>query len=152
MKERVKGGIFIRMRPCPVCRHPALAKIDRALSLRTLTGVEVAAIVGCSEATVSRHRHQHMIPTAAETVKMTQDVAELADLDILAEIRGLYGRMLSALAAAEQKSNWRAVQAFATEARRDLELLAKILRDIQGMTASDPTDYEHQLEGGTHDD
>jgi len=93
-----------------------------------------------------------MIPTAAETVKMTQDVAELADLDILAEIRGLYGRMLSALAAAEQKSNWRAVQAFATEARRDLELLAKILRDIQGMTASDPTDYEHQLEGGTHDD
>jgi len=62
---------------------------------------------------------------------MPQEAPELADLDILAEMRGLYRRIREHLDRADNTDNWQAIRAFHAEARRDLELLAKLLGELE---------------------
>jgi len=55
---------------------------------------------------------------------------ELRDVDVLAEMRSLYHRMRTHLEAVDDTDNWQAIRAFHSEARRDLELLAKLLGEL----------------------
>lgn len=68
-----------------------------------------------------------MLPEQAERLALDD---ELADVDVLAEIRALYRRMIGFLRRAEEADNWPAVRAFHAEARKDLELLAKLLGEL----------------------
>jgi hypothetical protein len=56
--------------------------------------------------------------------------ADLRDVDVLVEMRELYTRMKRHLEAVEDTNNWKAIGAFHAEARRDLELLAKLLGQL----------------------
>lgn len=94
----------------------------------TMSGAEVARAVGCSAASVSRHRKRHLLPSVAET--MEQAAPDLASLDILAEMRELYESIREHLDRADETNNWQAIRAFHAEARRDLELLAKLMGEL----------------------
>jgi phytoene/squalene synthetase len=55
---------------------------------------------------------------------------ELSHIDLLKEMRTLYHRMNLHLERVEETDNWQAIRAFHAEARRDLELLAKLMGEL----------------------
>ncbi|MDP9438680.1 MAG: hypothetical protein M3P49_08040 [Actinomycetota bacterium] len=87
----------------------------------------VAAVYGVSYDALRRHKANHLLPETRERLATDE---ELADVDVLAEMRALYRRMLAFLERAEEADAWPAVRAFHAEARRDLELLAKLVGDL----------------------
>jgi hypothetical protein len=88
---------------------------------------EIASRFDVTQAAVDRHRRNHLRPYLAELIR---EDPELAELNPLAEIKALYFRVRRLLDMAEDANDWPAIRAFHSEARRDLELLAKIVGDI----------------------
>jgi hypothetical protein len=114
-------------RRCTVCTHPERTDLDLALSDPSRAISQIAAKYGVSEDALSRHKANHLIPEMRE--KLTED-PDLRDVDVLAEMKGLYARMKGHLERVEETDNWQAIKAFHSEARTDLELLAKLIGQL----------------------
>lgn len=116
------------MKPCTLCTHPHRERLDKALALRTTSPAAVARELGCHRASITRHVKNHLLPAVTEQVKSDP---ELQEVNILRELKQLYTKMKEHLGRAEQEDNWRAIRSFHAEARQDLELLAKLLGELQ---------------------
>jgi AcrR family transcriptional regulator len=115
---------------CAVCNHSEREAFEKDLALERTTAAEVARRVGCNRSTVTRHLKNHLLPELRESYQASAE-PELKHLDVLAEMKELYGRMKQHLADAEAAKDWQAIRGFHAEARKDLELLAKLLGELQ---------------------
>lgn len=113
---------------CSVCSHPQRAEYDRALLLETRTQADVAREIGCHRSSVSRHVSNHLLPEASAQLAESDD---MAGLDIIEELEELYTCMKHHLERAEAADNWHAIRGFHAEARKDLELLARLIGELQ---------------------
>jgi len=83
-----------------------------------------ADFVGISERAVQRHRNGHLPALLVQA----QDAQEVARADrLLADLRDLHERTLAILAQAEAAADHATALRAITEARRNVELLAKLL-------------------------
>ena len=112
-------------RLCSVCTHADHRGINAALvagePLR-----DVARQYGVSKDALFRHRSDH-IPAHLATAREAETVA--AD-DLLREVRALRGKAISLLLQAEAAGDIRTALAGIREARGCLELLAKLLGEL----------------------
>jgi AcrR family transcriptional regulator len=118
------------MTRCAVCNHPERESFEKQLALERTSAADVARIIGCNRSTVTRHLRNHLIPEMRQSYQANAE-PELKALDVLAEMRELYARMKQHLADAEAAKDWQAIKSFHSEARKDLELLAKLLGELQ---------------------
>ena len=114
-------------RSCTVCAHPRREEIDRAL----VEGVSTAEISGryrtVGERAVRRHRSNHL---PAKLV-MAEKAAEVAEADnLLDQVGDLQRRALAILDRAEEVGELRTALSAIREARGNLELLAKLLGEL----------------------
>jgi hypothetical protein len=113
-------------RTCTICEHPEREAIDRALVGET-SNLSVSSLFGVSESAVRRHKANHL---PAKLV-MAEKAAEVAQADdLLEQVRDLQARTLAILEAAEQTNQHRTALAAIREARSNLELLAKLLGEL----------------------
>jgi hypothetical protein len=114
-------------RSCTVCAHPKREEIDRAL----VEGVSAAEISGryrtIGERAVRRHRSNHL---PAKLV-MAEKAAEVAEADnLLDQVGDLQRRALAILDKAEAAGELKTALSAIREARGNLELLAKLLGEL----------------------
>lgn len=112
-------------RTCTVCGDPNHAVIDAALVAGTPYR-SIAKQYRCSEAAVQRHKAH--IPAELAQAQAAQDVAQADDL--LAQVRALHTKALAILSTAEADGDLRTALAGIREARGCLELLAKLLGEL----------------------
>ncbi len=113
-------------RSCTVCEHREKGAINRAL----VTGASnrsVASLYDVSEAAVRRHKANHL-PAKLVMAEKAAEVAEAEDL--LEQVRALQGRTESILSAAEEAGELRTALSAIREARGNIELLAKLLGEL----------------------
>ena len=113
-------------RTCTVCAHDARAKIDRAL----VASEPLRAIAdrwSVSKTSLMRHKAEH-VPATLAKAQEAQEVARADDL--LADVRALQARTLAILNAAEASEQHRTALSAIREARSNLELLAKLLGEL----------------------
>lgn len=113
-------------RSCNVCSHPDREAIDEAL----VGGIAFPALVAkyrVSKDSLSRHKANHL-PAKLVMAQAAVEVAEADDL--LDQVRSLQARTLAILEAAEGSSQHRTALAAIREARSNLELLAKLLGEL----------------------
>ena len=114
-------------RSCTVCVHAKREEIDRAL----IEGVSAAEISGryrtLGERAVRRHRSNHL---PAKLV-MAEKAAEVAEADnLLDQVGDLQRRALAILDKAEEAGELKTALSAIREARGNLELLAKLLGEL----------------------
>jgi transposase-like protein len=115
-------------RACSICSHPLRADVDAAISEPGAAIARVASDFAVSPDALKRHRANHILPERREALRTDP---ELGAVDPLKEMRTLYHRMIEHLERVEQEpDNWQAILAFHREARRDLELVAKLMGDL----------------------
>ena len=120
-------------RPCSVCAHPDRAAIDRALVSGT-PRTALASRHGLSEPAVRRHEDTHL----PERLSKAAEAAEIAEADdLLGQVRTLQHRALGILDQAEDAGDLRTALGAIREARGNLELLAKLLGELnEGTTVN----------------
>jgi hypothetical protein len=113
-------------RVCTVCSHPDVAGIDQAL---VAGGVNrrIAAQYGLTEASVRRHKEEH-VPAKIAKAKKAQTVADADDL--LHQAGALRTKAMSLLLKAEAAGDYRTALAGIREARGCLELLARLMGEL----------------------
>jgi hypothetical protein len=113
-------------RTCTVCSHAEREAINAALvanePLRT-----IADHWSVSKTALIRHKAEHL-PAALVKAEQAREVAEAGTL--LDQVRGLQVRALSLLSKAEAASDLRTALAGVRECRGNLELLARLLGEI----------------------
>ncbi len=113
-------------RLCTVCSHPERGLIDDAL-LAGAAYRHIAARFNVSTGALQRHREHipfHLLKA--------QDAAEVARADTLLEqVKSLQARALTILDKAEASGDLRTALSAIREARGNLELLAKLLGELQ---------------------
>ena len=113
-------------RACTVCEHPEREAIDRAL-VGGASNRSAASLYDVSEAAVRRHKSNHL---PAKLV-MAERAAEIAEADTLLEhVKGLQERAYAILEKAEKAGELRTALGAIREARGNLELLAKLLGEL----------------------
>jgi hypothetical protein len=113
-------------RSCNVCSHPDKEAIDEAL----VGGVAFPALVAkyrVSKDSLSRHKANHL-PAKLMIAQAAEEVA-VAD-DLLDQVRDIQARTLAILEAAEETRQHRTALSAIREARSNLELLAKLLGEL----------------------
>jgi hypothetical protein len=114
-------------RSCSICIHPERAAIDKALASGAPKS-ETSALFRVSPDAVDRHFAAHL---PARLVKAA-DAKEVAQADdLLSQVRDLQARALSILDQAEEAGDLKVALAAIREARGNLELLAKLLGQLQ---------------------
>lgn len=113
-------------RTCTVCSHPEREAIDRAL-LSGEANRRIAAHHAVSEQAVRRHKADHL-PAALAKAHEAEEVSRADDL--LGQVRDLQARALSILEKAEAAGELRTALGAIREARGNLELLAKLLGEL----------------------
>jgi hypothetical protein len=111
-------------RTCTVCDHSGQRAIDQAL----IAGTAIAALsakYGLSQDALSRHRTNH-IPALLAKAEAAPAVAD----DLLSQVRYLQSKALSILGQAEQAGDLKVALGAIREARGNLELLAKLLGEL----------------------
>ncbi len=114
-------------RVCTICNHTERAAINAAL----LDGTpyrHIAARYGTSTGALQRHKEEHL-PVALVQAKEAEDIAEADDL--LGQVRALQGRAMTILDKAEAAGDLRTALTAIREARGNLELLARLLGELQ---------------------
>jgi len=109
-----------------VCDHPERHSIDEAL----VTGTpyrSVAKRFGLSESAVYRHKVEHL-PAHLLKAEEAKEVAQADDL--LEQVKHLQGRALDILERAEKAGDLRTALAAISQARGNLELLAKLAGEL----------------------
>ena len=114
-------------RKCSVCEHPNKDAIEAALvagsSYRDISGQ-----FGASRGGIARHAKNHLIPALAKA----RQAEEVASADqFLAQVRDLHARTLAILERAEDAGEERIALRAIREARGNLELLAKLLGELE---------------------
>jgi transposase-like protein len=113
-------------RRCTVCGHPERHGIDEAL----VSGApyrSVAKRFGISESAVYRHKTEHL-PAHLLKAKEAEELARADDL--LEQVRNLQTRALNILERAENAGDLRTALAAISQARGNLELLAKLAGEL----------------------
>jgi hypothetical protein len=113
-------------RSCTVCEHSERGSIDRAL-VSGASNRSVASLYDVSEAAVRRHKTNHL-PAKLVMAEQAAEVAEAGGL--LSQVQGLQGRALAILDKAETAGDLRTALGAIREARGNLELLAKLLGEL----------------------
>jgi hypothetical protein len=114
-------------RRCTVCAHPEVEAIDTALVAGEPYRSVANRYESLSQAAVQRHEENHLPATLAKA----KDALEISRADdLLASVRGLQGRALSILGKAEEAGELRTALSAIREARGNLELLAKLLGEL----------------------
>ncbi len=120
------AGRWAVPRSCTICENPQKARIDEAL-VGGASNRSVASLYDVSEAAVRRHKANHL---PAKLV-MAAKVAEVAEADtLLDQVKGLQGRAYAILEKAEETGELRTALGAIREARGNLELLAKLLGEL----------------------
>jgi hypothetical protein len=113
-------------RRCTICDHEDKARIDAAL----ISGIPLRDIAGqhsVSKSALERHKAGHLPAHLAKA----RDAGEVARADnLLSQVRYLQDRTLAILTASEDAGELRTALAAIREARGNLELLAKLLGEL----------------------
>jgi hypothetical protein len=114
-------------RTCTVCTHPDRAAIDKAL----VAGVSVRDLASrygtVGRMALQRHKTEHL----PEALSKAQEAGEVARGDaLLQDVRDLQAKAMGLLKKAEAMSDYRTALAGIREARACLELLAKLLGEL----------------------
>ena len=113
-------------RRCSICHHQGLEGINRAL----VEGIAFPVLVAkyrVSKDALSRHKANHL-PATLVKAQEAREVARADDL--LDEVRSLQARALTILDRAERVGDLRTALRAIKEARGNLELLAKLMGQI----------------------
>jgi hypothetical protein len=113
-------------RTCTVCSHAESFAINEALVLDKASNRAITRQFGLHHDAVRRHR-QH-IPELLVKASEAMEVAQADDL--LEDVRGLQLRACAILDTAEETGELRTALAAIREARGNLELLAKLLGEL----------------------
>jgi hypothetical protein len=113
-------------RSCTVCEHPDREAIDEAL-VGGASNRSLASLYDVSEAAVRRHKANHL-PARLVMAQAAEEVAQADDL--LDQMQDLQARTLAILEAAESTNQHRTALSAIREARSNLELLAKLLGEL----------------------
>jgi transposase-like protein len=113
---------------CTVCSHGDRRAIDRLLVRNERANRRIAARYGLAATSLRRHRDRHL----AKTLAKAQAAGEVVTADeLLLEVRQLQERAEGLLETAESSGDLRSACAAIREARGCLELLAKLLGELQ---------------------
>jgi hypothetical protein len=113
-------------RSCTICEHPDREALDRAL-VAGEANTQLSSVFAVSEQALRRHKANHL-PAKLVMAQAAEEVAQADDL--LDQLRGLQSRTLAILEAAETTSEHRTALGAIREARSNLELLAKLLGEL----------------------
>ena len=113
-------------RSCTICEHPDREAIDRSL-VGDSSNLSVSSLFGVSESAVRRHKANHL-PAKLVMAQAAEEVAQADDL--LQQVRDLQGRAFAILGKAEAAGDLRTALGAIREARGNLELLAKLLGEL----------------------
>ncbi len=113
-------------RSCTICEHPSREAIDEAL-VGGASNRSLASLYDVSEAAVRRHKANHL-PAKLVMAQAAEEVAQADDL--LDQMQDLQARTLAILEAAESTNQHRTALSAIREARSNLELLAKLLGEL----------------------
>jgi hypothetical protein len=113
-------------RPCTICVHPEREAIDRAL-VEGVPNRRIASHHDVTERAVRNHKATHL-PTSLAKAQVAEEVAQADDL--LDQLQDLQRRTLAILEAAEETREHRTALSAIREARSNLELLAKLLGEL----------------------
>ena len=113
-------------RTCTICEHPQREAIDRDL-VGGSSNLSVSSVFGVSESSIRRHKANHL-PAKLVLAQEASEVAEADDL--LDQVRDLQARTLAILEASEASREHRTALSAIREARSNLELLAKLLGEL----------------------
>jgi hypothetical protein len=113
-------------RSCTICEHPDREAIDRSL-VGDSSNLSVSSLFGVSESAVRRHKANHL-PAKLVMAQAAEEVAQADDL--LQQVRDLQSRALAILGKAEAAGELRTTLGAIREARGNLELLAKLLGEL----------------------
>src|SRR5215212_11234385 len=113
-------------RTCTICEHPQRGEIDEAL-VGGASNRSAASLYDVSEAAVRRHKGNHL-PAKLVMAKAAEEVAEADSL--LEQVRDLQYKALGILNKAEEAGELRTALGAIREARGNLELLAKLLGEL----------------------
>lgn len=114
-------------RKCTICAHEKRTEIDAAL-VRGEAAREISALFRVSEDAITRHKAAH-IPASLAQAKQAEDVARGDDL--LQQLRDLQKITMGTLARAHSGGDYRTVLAAVREARGNLELIGKLIGELQ---------------------
>jgi hypothetical protein len=109
-----------------VCEHPGRESVDKAL-VGGASNRSVASLYDVSEAAVRRHKANHL-PAKLAMAQAAEEVAEADNL--LDQVKGLQARAYALLDKAEAAGELRTALSAIREARGNLELLAKLLGEL----------------------
>jgi adenine-specific DNA methylase len=113
-------------RSCASCEHPQRAAIDRALASGA-SNRATASLYGVSESAVRRHKANHLPATLAKAYE-AEEASHAGDL--LRQVRALQDKTLNILLRAEGSGELRTAVSAVREARRNVELLARLSGEI----------------------
>jgi len=113
-------------RTCTVCTHPELEAINRSLVEGT-PNRRIASQYDVTERAVRNHKAAHL-PAALAKAQEAREVAHADEL--LSDVRSLQERVLTILDKAEASGDLRTALSAIREARGNLELLAKLLGEL----------------------
>ena len=114
-------------RTCTICKHEAIKDINSAL-VRGEPYRDIARQHGVSKDALRRHKASHL-PKLLRRAKDATNEAQATDL--LAELRSLQAKSMKILETAESSGNLRVALTAIRETRSTLELLAKLLGELQ---------------------
>jgi hypothetical protein len=115
-------------RICTICSHPKIGEIDTALA-EGVPNRRIAAQCDVSEASVRRHRGDHLSKALVKAAEKREDIRGDRLLDQLVD---LHTRTLALLAEAEQDGDRRTRLGAMREARSNLELIGRFLGELKG--------------------
>jgi hypothetical protein len=113
-------------RSCTICGHPDREAIDQAL-VEGRPNRRIAAHHDVTERAVRNHKANHLPASLAKA----QEAEEVAQADeLLDQVQDLQRRTLAILEAAEETNQHRTALSAIREARSNLELLARLLGEL----------------------
>lgn len=132
------------MQDCTVCRHPQVMEITAALAAGASLG-GVAERFGLKKGAVFRHKAKHFAPVPVATGTLAEPSAETeTEVEpprkrepVVAKIRALQDRTLELLRQAEQVGDRAGAVRLIQEARRNLELEARLTGELEESSASE---------------
>ena len=115
------------VKTCTVCRDERRPLIDRALVAGEPVRALASRFVPLSRTAIHRHKEEHV----PELLARAHEAGEVANADdLLGQVRDLQGKALGILAKAEQAGDLRTALGTIREARGNLELLAKLIGQL----------------------
>ncbi len=113
-------------RSCTICEHPDKEAMDEAL-VGGVSNRSLASLFAVSEQALRRHKANHL-PAKLVMAHAAEEVAQADTL--LEQVRDLQRRALDILDKAEEAGELRTALGAIREARGNLELLAKLLGEL----------------------